>query len=56
MLLNKISMTAAGDLAMQTLDQCTTQYKGQFILVIEGAVHPCYYIIQILYVDYMKKQ
>jgi len=44
-LLNKISMkynntimTASGDLAMQTLDQCATQYKGQFILVIEGAV------------------
>jgi len=44
-LLNKISMkynstimTAAGDLAMQTLDQSATQYKGQFILVIEGAI------------------
>ena len=44
-LLNKISMkynstimTASGDLAMQTLDQCATQYKDQFILVIEGAV------------------
>ena len=44
-LLNKISMkynstimTAAGDLAMQTLDQSATQYKDQFILVIEGAV------------------
>ena len=44
-LVNKISMkynsslmTASGDLAMQTLDQCATQYKGQFILVIEGAV------------------
>jgi len=44
-LLNKISMkynstlmTASGDLAMQTLDQAATQYKGQFILVIEGAV------------------
>jgi hydrogenase small subunit len=44
-LLNKISMkynstimTASGDLAMQTLDQCATQYAGQFILVIEGAV------------------
>jgi len=44
-LLNKISMkynstimTASGDLAMQTLDQSATQYKGQFILVIEGAV------------------
>jgi len=44
-LLNKISMkynstlmTASGDLAMKTLDECATQYKGQFILVIEGAV------------------
>ena len=44
-LLNKISMkynstimTASGDLAMQTLDQSATQYKGQFILVIEGAI------------------
>ncbi|MCB2292810.1 hydrogenase small subunit [Clostridium algoriphilum] len=44
-LLNKISMkynstimTASGDLAMQTLDQSATQYKDQFILVIEGAV------------------
>lgn len=44
-LLNKISMkynstimTASSDLAMQTLDQSATQYKGQFILVIEGAV------------------
>lgn len=44
-LLNKISMkynstimTAAGDLAMQTLDQSATQYKDQFILVIEGAI------------------
>ncbi|MHB8076312.1 hydrogenase small subunit [Desulfosporosinus fructosivorans] len=44
-LLNKLSMkynstlmTASGDLAMQTLDQSATQYKGQFILVIEGAV------------------
>ncbi|GEM_PF-3711248 len=55
-LLNKISMTASGDLAMQTLDQCTTQYKGQFILIIAGAVHPCYYIIKLLCVDYMKKQ
>jgi len=44
-LLNKISMkynstimTASGDLAMQTLDQSATQYTGQFILVIEGAI------------------
>jgi len=44
-LLNKISMkynstlmTASGDLAMQTLDQSATLYKGQFILVVEGAV------------------
>ena len=44
-LLNKISMkynstlmTASGDLAMQTLDQSATQYNGQFILVVEGAV------------------
>ena len=44
-LLNKISMkynstimTAAGDLAMQTLDEAATAYKGGFILVIEGAV------------------
>ncbi|MBU3159723.1 hydrogenase small subunit [Clostridium frigoris] len=44
-LLNKISMkynstimTASGDLAMQTLDQSATLYKGQFILVIEGAI------------------
>ncbi|HEY8890616.1 MAG TPA: hydrogenase small subunit [Clostridium sp.] len=44
-LLNKISMkynstimTASGDLAMQTLDQSATQYSGQFILVIEGAI------------------
>jgi len=44
-LLNKISMkynstlmTSSGDLAMQTLDQSATQYKGQFILVVEGAV------------------
>ena len=44
-LLNKISMkynttlmTAAGDSAMQTLDQCATTYNGQFILVVEGAV------------------
>ena len=44
-LLNKISMkynstlmTASGDPAMQTLDQSATQYKGQFILVVEGAV------------------
>ncbi|MGV8981402.1 hydrogenase small subunit [Clostridium sp.] len=44
-LLNKISMkynstimTASGELAMQTLDQSATLYKGQFILVIEGAV------------------
>lgn len=44
-LLNKISMkynstlmTAAGDLAMQTLEQCANTYKGQFILVVEGAI------------------
>ena len=44
-LLNKVSMkynstimTASSDLAMQTLDQSATQYNGQFILVIEGAV------------------
>jgi len=44
-LLNKISMkynstimTASGDLAMQTLDESATLYKGQFILVIEGAI------------------
>jgi hydrogenase small subunit len=44
-LLNKISMkynstlmTAAGDLAMQNLDSLATQYNGQFILVIEGAI------------------
>ena len=44
-LLNKISMkynstimTASGELAMQTLSQMATQYKGQFILVVEGAV------------------
>ena len=44
-LLNKISMkynstimASAGDLAMQTLDQDATQYQGQFILVVEGAV------------------
>jgi len=44
-LLNKISMkynstlmTASGDPAMQTLDQSATQYSGQFILVVEGAV------------------
>jgi hydrogenase small subunit len=44
-LLNKISMksnttlmTASGDSAMQTLDQCASTYNGQFILVIEGAV------------------
>lgn len=44
-LLNKISMkynstimSASGELAMQSLDECATQYNGQFILVIEGAV------------------
>jgi len=44
-LLNKISMkynstimAASGELAMQSLDECATQYNGQFILVIEGAV------------------
>lgn len=44
-LLNKISMkynstimTASGELAMQTLEQMAAQYKGQFILVVEGAV------------------
>lgn len=44
-LLNKISMkynstlmTAAGDSAMQTLEQAANTYKGNFILVIEGAV------------------
>ena len=44
-LLNKISlkynttlMTASGDSAMQTLEQGANTYKGQFILVVEGAV------------------
>lgn len=44
-LLNKISlkydttlMTAAGNTAIQTLEECANTYKGQFILVIEGAV------------------
>ena len=44
-LINKISMkynntimTASGERGMQTLDQSATQYKGQFILVIEGAI------------------
>lgn len=44
-LLNKVSMkysntimAASGSSAMQTLDESATQYKGQFILVIEGAV------------------
>jgi hydrogenase small subunit len=44
-LLNKISMkynstimASAGDLAMQTLDQAASTYKGQFILVVEGAI------------------
>jgi len=44
-LLNKVSMkynntimAASGDLTMQTLDQCATQYASQFILVIEGAI------------------
>jgi len=44
-LLNKISMkynttimTAAGDSAMETLDQCANTYNGQFILVVEGSV------------------
>jgi hydrogenase small subunit len=44
-LLNKISMkynstimTASGELAMQTLGQMANQFKGQFILVVEGAV------------------
>ncbi|MBC2582616.1 hydrogenase small subunit [Clostridium sp. DJ247] len=44
-LLNKISMkynttlmTASGDSAMQTLDECANTYKGQFILVVEGAI------------------
>ena len=31
-------MTSSGELATQTLDECATQYNGQFILVIEGAV------------------
>jgi hydrogenase small subunit len=44
-LLNKISikydttlMTASGDLAMQSLDECANNYNGQFILVVEGAI------------------
>ena len=44
-LINKISMkynntimAASGELGMQILDQSATQYKGQFILVIEGAI------------------
>ncbi|UZW15014.1 hydrogenase small subunit [Clostridium pasteurianum] len=44
-LLNKISikynstlMTASGDLAMQTLEQCANTYTGQFILVVEGSI------------------
>jgi len=44
-LLNKVSMkfnntlmAASGASAMQALEQSATQYKGQFILVIEGAV------------------
>jgi len=31
-------MTAAGNTAMQTLEECANTYKGQFILVVEGAV------------------
>jgi hydrogenase small subunit len=31
-------MTAAGNTAMQTLDEAANNYKGQFILVVEGAV------------------
>ncbi|MCX7923883.1 MAG: hydrogenase small subunit [Clostridia bacterium] len=44
-LLNKISMkynstvmTAAGESAMQALENAANQYNGQFILVIEGAI------------------
>lgn len=44
-LLNKISMkynsvimTAAGDNAIQALENAVNQYNGQFILVIEGAI------------------
>lgn len=45
LLINKISMkyhhsimTAAGDLAISAIDETVSQYNGQFILVIEGAV------------------
>ncbi|WZL72507.1 hydrogenase small subunit [Clostridiaceae bacterium 35-E11] len=45
LLINKISMkyhhnlmTAAGDLAISAIDQTVSQYNGQFILVVEGAV------------------
>ncbi|GIM28090.1 iron hydrogenase [Clostridium polyendosporum] len=44
-LLNKISMkynttimTSAGESAMQALENAATQYNGQFILVVEGAI------------------
>ncbi|MCX7923882.1 MAG: hydrogenase small subunit [Clostridia bacterium] len=44
-LLNKISMkynstimTSAGETAIQALENAANQYKGQFILVIEGAI------------------
>ncbi|WP_432667244.1 hydrogenase small subunit [Wukongibacter baidiensis] len=45
LLINKISMkyhhnlmTAAGDLAISAMDETVSQYNGQFILVVEGAV------------------
>ena len=45
-LLNKVSMkfhpdigTYSGESAMQAIDKAASQYDGQFILVLEGAVH-----------------
>lgn len=45
-LLHKISMkyhpnlsTITGNSVMQTIDNAANQYKGQFILVLEGAIH-----------------
>lgn len=45
LLINKISMkyhqslmTAAGDLAISAIDDTVSQYNGQFILVVEGAI------------------
>lgn len=35
---NSVIMTAAGESAMQALENAANQYNGQFILVVEGAI------------------